>query len=190
MLSFFYMKNLLLGVTLSFVLFPSISFAQDMGLVPCDGSPSSPCTTEMAVTFANNLISWLITMLGVIAVIALMFTGFQLLTSGGDSGKWRQAKTMFTNIVIGIIIILAAWLVVDTIMRALTNKGLDQWTDLRGVDNATQNTNPNNNNNNNTPLKWHFDGSATGDFRTQQECITFRERALNAGERVGACYES
>lgn len=131
---------------LSLVLFPAISLAQgtdpEYGFVPCGNKGQEACTTEDAVTFANNMISWLITMLGVIAVIAFVYTGFKLLTSGGSTGEWSKAKSMFTNIVIGIIIILAAWLVVDTIMRALTDRGLDQWTDLRGVDNTGTTTSP------------------------------------------------
>ncbi|MEX2341146.1 MAG: pilin, partial [Candidatus Paceibacterota bacterium] len=89
------------------------------GLVPCGSPGQQPCTTEDVVKFANNLITWLISILGVIAVIALMIVGFKLVTSAGNPSAWAEAKGMFTNIVIGIIIILAAWLVVDTIMKGL-----------------------------------------------------------------------
>lgn len=108
---------------------PLITGAQssDSGLVPC-GYGDDMCTTEDAVDFANGLIEFLISMLGVIAVIALVYAGFRMVISRGDTGAWRKAKDMFTNIVIGIIIILAAWLVVDTILKGLTEKGLDEWS--------------------------------------------------------------
>lgn len=132
------MKGLLLALTLCIVFLPSLANAQgdvsiynpdeEYGLVPCGSPGQEPCTTEHVVAFANNLITWLISILGIIAVIALMITGFKLVTSAGDTDAWTKAKEMFTNIVIGIIIILAAWLVVDTILKGFTDQGLEERT--------------------------------------------------------------
>ncbi len=107
-------------------LVPMVVLGQGDGLVPC-GYGDNPCDTDDAVNFVNGLITFLISMLGVIAVIVLVIVGFQLVISGGDQGAMKAAKDRFTNIIIGIIIILAAWLVVDTIMRMLTGDGLDFW---------------------------------------------------------------
>jgi len=112
--------------TLSLFCLPLVVGAQDSGLVPC-GYGGDLCDTSDAVAFVNNLISFLIQMLGVIAVIALVITGFKLVLSAGNESEWTAAKERFTNIVIGIVIILAAWLIVDTIMSALTGEGLDVW---------------------------------------------------------------
>lgn len=130
------MKGLFLALVLCLVFLPSLVIAQgdvsiynpdeEYGLVPCGSPGQEPCTTEHVVAFANNVITWLISILGVIAVIALMITGFKLVTSAGNPGAWTQAKDMFTNIVIGIIIILAAWLVVDTILKGFTDQGLEE----------------------------------------------------------------
>lgn len=110
---------------------PALVMAQDSGLIPC-GYGDNPCDTGDVATFVNKLISFLITMLGTIAVIVMVYAGFLLVTSGGDEGKWTKAKELFTNVVIGIVIILAAWLIVDTIMSALTGNGLDFWGRLTG----------------------------------------------------------
>lgn len=103
---------------------------QAAGLVPCGGPGEEMCNTNFAVSFANGLISYLITLLGVIAVIVLVYSGFKMVLSAGNESEWKAAKERFTNIVIGIVIILAAWLVVDTVLKILTDKGLDQWGDL------------------------------------------------------------
>jgi len=97
----------------------------ETGLVPCDGAD---CGTDDAIKLANNVIEFLIKMLGVIAVIALVYTGFKMVVSAGNESEWGKAKGMFTNIVIGIIIILSAFLVVDIILEGLTGSGLDETT--------------------------------------------------------------
>lgn len=96
------------------------------GLVPCGYGETYDCGTDDAITLANNVIDFLIKMLSVVAVIALVFAGFKLVTSAGNESAWREAKSLFTSIVIGIIIILSAFLVVDTILKALTDKGLEE----------------------------------------------------------------
>lgn len=119
------MRIFLATFTVTLLLVPMVSLAQDTGLVPC--GYDEPCTTADVATFANWIISFLISILGIIATIALVYAGILLVTSGGDTNAATRAKTLFTNVVIGIILILAAWLIVDTIMRALTGSGLDFW---------------------------------------------------------------
>lgn len=93
------------------------------------------CTTEHAIAFAAGLINFLISMLGVVAVIALVYVGFKMVTSRGDTGAWKNAKNMFTNVVIGIIIILGAWVAVDTVLKILTDRGgLEEWSSELGTD--------------------------------------------------------
>lgn len=126
-------------LALFFSFYPSYSvLAQDSGLVPCGNETEYDCDLDDAIKLANNVISFLIKMLGVIAVIGLVYAGFKLVTSAGDEGAWREAKSLFTNIVIGIIIILAAFLIVDTILKGLTGKGLEETSDGR-VSNSSSN---------------------------------------------------
>ena len=108
------------------VLLPNVVMAQDTGLVPC-GYADNPCTTAHVAAFVNGLISFLISILSVFAVIVLVITGFQMVVSAGNADQWGVLTRRLTNIIIGIVLILAAWLIVDTIMRALTGQGLDVW---------------------------------------------------------------
>jgi hypothetical protein len=121
------MRILTLLVPLLITVLPLVAMGQGAGLVPCGNAGQPMCDTSFVAIFANGLINFLITMLGVIAVIVLVISGFQMVVSAGDPGAWKTAKERFTNIVIGIIIILAAWLVVDTIMNVLTGQGLNFW---------------------------------------------------------------
>ena len=121
------MKFLSISLLSLSLFIPQLVLAQAGGLVPCSGPD---CTTDSVVALVANLISFLISMLGVIAVIVLVVVGFRMVVSRGNESEWTRAKEMFGNVVIGIILILAAWLIVDTIMRGLTGEGLNYWADL------------------------------------------------------------
>ena len=114
------------------LLLPITGLAQDTGLIPC-GYGDEACNTAHVAEFANTIISYLISILSIFAVIVLVITGFQMVVSAGNSDQWGVLTQRLTNIVIGIVLILAAWLIVDTIMKALTGDGLDVWGRLTGA---------------------------------------------------------
>jgi hypothetical protein len=99
------------------------------GLVPdCNTGPidavtgnyKNPCNFNYAITLINNVIKFLLfTIATPLAAIAIAYAGFLLITSGGSSEKVTKAKTIATNLVIGYVIALAAWLIVHTIFTTL-----------------------------------------------------------------------
>jgi LAS superfamily LD-carboxypeptidase LdcB len=73
----------------------------------------------------------------VFAILAMKM-GVTMVTSGGNPGALSAAKKSFTNAFIGLIIILSAWLIVDTFMRGLLGDNGDikisnygPWTDVK-----------------------------------------------------------
>lgn len=85
-------------------------------LAQCSGTDCSACNI---VHLINGVIKWLIGILFVVFAVLLAIAGIRLVTSGGSSHALDEAKGMFTNALIGFLIILSAWLIVDTIMRTL-----------------------------------------------------------------------
>lgn len=63
-------------------------------------------------TVAENVLTALLSGLGIIAIITLVFGGQQYLTSFGDEKKIESAKKIVTYAIIGIIIALAALVIV------------------------------------------------------------------------------
>jgi hypothetical protein len=112
----------------------SVLSADAAGLVPCDGSAENPCNACAFTLMANNLIQFLFTLLTLGAVLMIVYAGFQMVVSQGDPGAWSKAKGMLTSIIIGFIIILSAWLVVDTVIKTLVDSstGLGMWNQLDG----------------------------------------------------------
>ncbi len=101
------------------VFIPNLTQAQ--GFVPCSGATCSACDFVM---MANTIIDWLIGVLlvgfGVLAVIA----GFKLVTSAGNPSALKDAKESFVSAFIGLLIILGAWIAVDTLIRGLGVQGM------------------------------------------------------------------
>ena len=95
------------------VLLPDISSA---ALVPCEGAG---CTTCDIVATANGVVSWLIGIMAVLCAVILAISGLRMVTAGGNTGQIESAKGMIWNALIGFIILLAAWLIVDTVLKLL-----------------------------------------------------------------------
>lgn len=89
------------------------------GFVPCSGSQCSLC--HFAV-MANTIIKWLIGIIFLFFAILAVYAGFKLVTSGTSGGK-QAAKSSFTNAFIGLFIVLAAWILIDTLLRAVLRGG-------------------------------------------------------------------
>jgi hypothetical protein len=99
-------------------------FAQEegSGIAQLSGCTGLDCSACNVVDMANGLITWLIGILFVVFALLLAIAGVKLVTSGGNHHALDEAKSSFMNAIIGFIIILAAWLIVDTIMRGLVGR--------------------------------------------------------------------
>lgn len=108
-------------LVLSATLFiPDLASAQGLAqLAECSGPD---CGTCQVIKLANGIIVWLIGFVFLLFAVLLMRAGVLLVTSGGNPGALQSAKDNFINALIGLIIILAAWLIVDTLMKALVGK--------------------------------------------------------------------
>jgi len=109
------------GLVVNFL--PSAVSAEELGLIqkyaPCDGNTCGTCDV---VKLANGLIMWLIGFIFLLFALLLMRAGVKLVMSGGNPGALQDAKDSFINALVGFIIILAAWLIVDTLMRGLVGQ--------------------------------------------------------------------
>ena len=120
--------NKFLLISLSFYLV-STSFAQAAGLVEC-GNPDASGTITRFCTYCDflGLIKkvmdfGLINLLFPLATIMIVVGGFFILTSAEIPDRVNKGKSIITQAVIGILIALLAWLVLDTIFKMITNYG-------------------------------------------------------------------
>jgi hypothetical protein len=106
------MKFFPLLLMLLFAVLPGDATAA--GLIPCDGPDCSLCDFA---ELGNGLLKWLIGILMVVFAMIVVSAGFGLVTSGGNTEAKSSAKKKIVNAIIGLVIVLAAWLLIDTVMR-------------------------------------------------------------------------
>jgi hypothetical protein len=83
------------------------------------------CGFEALMELISNAMTDLILISTLLVIVALVWSGFNLVTAGmrGDSGALSDLKGKMLNIVIGYAIILGAWLVVYAITSTLLHDG-------------------------------------------------------------------
>jgi len=122
-------KNLAVVAMLLFLIAPAFVFVAqaqdaDLGLEYADqlglADPDDPDPRQMAV----NIVKYLMTFLGIIAVVVILIGGFRWMTAGGNEDKVASAKKMIIAGAIGLIIILAAYAIVQFVIN--TTGGLIQ----------------------------------------------------------------
>lgn len=93
------------------------------GLVDCGnattGSSASGCTFSDLFETALKLIEYLLSAAAVIAVGGVVYGGVLMVTSAGNEGRSTAGKKAVTNSLIGLAVILMAFLIVRTLFTVL-----------------------------------------------------------------------
>lgn len=108
------------------MLFPSVSKAQSLANpsstlqegVQIIQQPLGLPATDIRVIVAN-IIKAALGLLGIIAVVIIMYAGFLWMTAGGNEEQIGKAKSILINGVIGLAIILSAYAIVSFIFGML-----------------------------------------------------------------------
>ncbi|OHB20152.1 MAG: hypothetical protein A2854_05080 [Parcubacteria group bacterium RIFCSPHIGHO2_01_FULL_56_18] len=93
-------------------------------IVPCTGATGAePCTCDHLVELAQNIMNGAIFIAVFLAAILFAYAGW-LYLSNEAIGEQQRAKSLFTNVAIGLFILLSAWLIVDVLMGSLLKDNL------------------------------------------------------------------
>ena len=95
--------------------------ANNAGLDNISGQVNLP-QTDIRV-FIVRLINISLSLIGIILVGLVTYGGWLWMTSEGDPQKINQAKAMFKNATIGLLIVLSAFAIVNFILKALWGGG-------------------------------------------------------------------
>ncbi len=128
--------KLILGSLVLIGLF-SFNIADAIGLegpiVPC-GTSEDPedCTLCHLWELASNIINFVSFNLAIpIAAFLFIIAGVLFLISGGNEERVKLARSIFTNVVIGLVIIFASWLLVDTFVKTLVSQSFETTKDKK-----------------------------------------------------------
>lgn len=68
---------------------------------------------------AADIINWLLGLLGIAAIVIILYAGFLWMTSAGNDENIKKAKGMLSAGVVGLVIILAAYSIARFVVGAL-----------------------------------------------------------------------
>jgi len=95
------------------------------GLVVCDGGLQDPCTFEKVMDFLKLALNFAIyKLITPLFVIMLMWQGFKLIASaaGTKPATLTEIKSSIGKILVGYLWVLAAWIIVKTIVVVLAGE--------------------------------------------------------------------
>lgn len=124
------LKSFIFLFSIFYFLFASITQATLNPLVPCGPGTGGPaeCTFCQLLTLAENIIDFGLYYIAVpLVVIFTIYGGFIIMTSGDKPEKVSDGRKIITSAVIGLLIALLAWLLIDTILKILAPGAIDQW---------------------------------------------------------------
>src|SRR3989338_5367234 len=89
-----------------------------------EGTIKNPCGFTDFLSLVNRVIKFVLFDLALpVAAIMFAWAGFLMVTAGGSTERVTKAKRIFTNVAIGFIIAVIAFLIVRTILAILGFKG-------------------------------------------------------------------
>ena len=108
------------SVFFSLILIPQVSLAQ--GLVSCQ----SNCTVCDLIKTGDNILRFLIDISFILVVVAIVWGGILIMTSGGNKSQFEKGKKAIWTSLTGLVIILVAWVFVHSLLSVLAGRNLYQ----------------------------------------------------------------
>lgn len=79
------------------------------------------CNFEAFLQLIANVVDAIIKLIFIIAPILIVFGGIVILTSGGSTERISKGKDIIKGAVIGIVIALASYLIISTVVKIITS---------------------------------------------------------------------
>lgn len=150
------------------------------GLVPCGGVGQGACQTCHVVMLMDNVVDWLIAILSIVAAIIFIYAGARLVVSLGDTSAKEMAKRHISNVIIGYIILLACWILIDTVTKFLLNdQTYGTWNQIQ----CSEQPKPKEADKQYITLYWNG-----GDIN--YDCVALPNGQYNCTEQINSCISS
>lgn len=106
------------------VLFTTSAHAEQVDIRPSAVGPINASANQIVRFIINALI-----VIGVIAsLIFLLYGGLRWVISGGDKGKVDAARSTIVAAIVGLIIVILAYVIINTVLTVLTGSGIGGFT--------------------------------------------------------------
>lgn len=123
------MKKIAINLFIFSVLgLPLVTLAQvnPTGLVPCGGGTLPTCTVNHLFILIANIVRFLLFAVAMpLCALAITYGGIQIAMYSTNPGAKEKGKGIVISAAIGLLIALASYLIVDTILTVFTSRTLD-----------------------------------------------------------------
>jgi hypothetical protein len=106
-----------------FLTLPQLAGAQNIWegtkCAPTGEGPTQPCGFCDMIVVGVNVIDIMMEAAALIVLIMLIWGGFLMMTSAGSQSKYEEGKKKITSAIIGLVVTLAAWAIVNTLFMAI-----------------------------------------------------------------------
>ena len=125
-LPYILMRRFLIGILLVTALaVPAVTLAaHNGGIVPCH--EGSDCGWSELLQLGQNILNYVITIAITVSAVMFAYAGFLFFSDTGNASNIEKGKKIFGAVAVGLVIVLVAWLVVNTLLDVLTGKGLKE----------------------------------------------------------------
>ncbi|OGY43662.1 MAG: hypothetical protein A3B89_04470 [Candidatus Buchananbacteria bacterium RIFCSPHIGHO2_02_FULL_40_13] len=105
-------------MVLSILALPTLALAADLNLGLENAAGIGLGQRDLRESI-NSIIQLLLSFLGILAVIIILWGGFLWMTAAGDDSKVDKAKKLIISGIVGIVIILAAYIIANFAITAV-----------------------------------------------------------------------
>lgn len=109
-----------LVLTLAPVVVPQVAVAQQAPIA-CPSDLGYLCTDGTVASMFRLILNWALTLAFLLAVIYLIYGGFQYIASAGNADQATKGRATITNAVIGIIVIVLSYTIVQIVYRFVSS---------------------------------------------------------------------
>lgn len=92
---------------------------ESIGKLDATGKAANLGGTKDLPTLVGNIINVLTGTMGIVFVILVIYAGVLYMTASGDNDKVKKAKTLLTQAVIGMIILVSAYAIASFVLGQL-----------------------------------------------------------------------
>ncbi len=123
------MKLFLTFVFAALLLLPVSAYAQFGPIVP-DVCKICPCGFGGVLAIIQNVVNFVIAISIIFATIIIAWAGGLYMLSATNPESRSQANKMLINAIVGICVVLSAWLIVDFVMKTLYGGQFGPWNSI------------------------------------------------------------
>ncbi len=94
---------------------------------------ATECDLCQLTQLARNLLNFAIFMAIVLSAVLFAWAGMRYMTAQGEPGVIATARKTLVNVFLGLLLILCAWLIINTVMAFMVSKdfsGVFPWNSL------------------------------------------------------------